>query len=334
MTGVRIDDALADWGNLAKENWQSLLLGNGFSINVWSGFNYDSLLQVARQDDLEHQLNEESVTLFDHVGSSNFEDVLRILFHARMVDEQLGRPQGDEIEAIYQNTKRALADAVNYSHVAYGQFNAAAINEQLGGYDDVFTTNYDLIPYWSIMHEGVDRFRDFFWGADGVFELCNTEVFPRRTKIHYLHGAIHLVELPDGRTKKLATNQNGNLLELFDLNARDQFPLFISEGHWQQKLSRICKNDYLRFCFSNLSGLEGNAVIIGHSLHRDYDQHIIDAISQSSVDRLAIGVWPHQRAEVILDFKARIIEQLHQKSLDFFDSESHPLGSEVLRVEK
>jgi hypothetical protein len=37
---------------------------------------------------------------------------------------------------------------------------------------DIFTTNYDLIPYWAIMHKDVWRFRDMFWGEGNTFYLA------------------------------------------------------------------------------------------------------------------------------------------------------------------
>jgi hypothetical protein len=37
---------------------------------------------------------------------------------------------------------------------------------------NIFTTNYDLIPYWATMHEDVWRFRDMFWGEGNTFYLA------------------------------------------------------------------------------------------------------------------------------------------------------------------
>lgn len=332
MPEFKIDENLVEWDELSSQDWKSLLIGNGFSINVWSKFGYGTLYDLAKSTDVDAPLSDKEIALFDHLGSSNFEDVLRILYHAKIVDEQLGSPQKADIDQLYVNTKNALASAVNFAHIAPNLIDAQKINNELRPYKNVFSTNYDLIPYWSIMNEDTWRFKDYFWGDGGCFDITDTDVPADRTKIHYLHGAIHLVELPSGKTKKLTANGLHSLSDLFDLNHPEQFPLFISEGSTEGKLSRIKRNDYLRFCYEKLGRIDGGLVVLGHSLHKDYDQHIIDAINDSKISRVAIGVWPHQSKEDIVSFKARLAKELGTKELYFFNSETHPLGETGLNV--
>ncbi|MFT6909378.1 MAG: hypothetical protein ACJAS1_006094 [Oleiphilaceae bacterium] len=332
MPELKIDENLVKWSELSSQDWKNLLIGNGFSINIWEKFGYGTLYDLAKSEDVDSPLSEKEVALFDHIGSSNFEDVLRILYHAKVVDEQLGDPQKEEINTLYVNTKNALAAAVNYAHIPSDSISAAEINNELRPYKNVFSTNYDLIPYWSIMHSDTWRFKDYFWGDGSCFDLSDTDVPADRTKIHYLHGAIHLVELSNGRTKKLTANGLNRLSDLFDLEHPEQFPLFISEGSSEWKLSRIKRNDYLRFCYEKLGKIGDGLVVLGHSLHKDYDQHIIDTINDSTTSRLAIGVWPHQSKEDIVSFKARLTQDFGGKELYFFNSETHPLGKTDLNV--
>jgi hypothetical protein len=84
------NESLKKWDNLPTKEFKSLLLGNGFSINIWEKFNYDSLLELAKRESCDRKLPDEVVNLFTDLGSSNFEDVLRILYHAMLVDSQLG----------------------------------------------------------------------------------------------------------------------------------------------------------------------------------------------------------------------------------------------------
>ena len=333
MSDLQIDYHLLDWYEIADDNWKSLLLGNGFSINIWGRFGYGSLYEVAQRNDIGTSLSRESVSLFNHIGSSNFEDVLRILYHSKLVDQQLGSPQQEQINKLYANTKNSLAAAVNYAHVPPEFHSIPAINRALRSFRNVFTTNYDLIPYWSIMKEETWRFKDMFWGEGGTFDVADTSVVADRCTIHYLHGAVHLVEKSNGKTKKLTANGIERLADLFDLDHPEQFPLFISEGSSEWKLSRIKRNDYLRFSYEKLCRSTGSLVVIGHSLHKDYDQHIIDAINQSPLERIAISVWPHQDQASILSFKSRLHQELTDKDLYFFNSESHPMGNPDLRVE-
>ena len=138
--------------------------------------------------------------------------------------------------------------------------------------------------------------------------------------------------MSNGKTKKLTANGLNRLSDLFDLSHPEQFPLFISEGSSEWKLSRIKRNDYLRFCYEKLGKISGGLVVLGHSLHNNYDQHIIDIIKDSDVTRIAIGVWPYLGEENIVTFKARLTEDLGEKELYFFNSQTHPLGSVELNV--
>ena len=332
MPDLKSDDNLFEWNDLSSQDWKNLLIGNGFSINIWKNFEYATLYNLAKSDAVDVPLSEKEIALFDHLESSNFEDVLRILYHAKIVDEQLGSPQKEQIESLYLNTKKALASAVNYAHIPPNRVSALEITNQLCGYKNVFSTNYDLIPYWSIMDSDPSRFIDFFWAKKNCFDLSDTVVYEDKTAIHYLHGAIHLVELSDGKTKKLTANGLKSLSDLFDLAHPEQFPLFISEGSSELKWSRIKRSDYLRFCYEKLGKIEDGLVILGHSLHKDYDQHIIDTVNQSDVKRIAIGVWSRQSKNDIVSFMNRLREDLGSKELTFFVSETHPLGAMSLNV--
>lgn len=331
MPDHQIDPNLISWNEIEGNSWKSLLLGNGFSINVWDRFGYKSLYEVAKGDEVKNPLDAQSVALFERLSSNNFEDVLRVLFHARLVDEQLGSPQIKSIDSLYTSTKNSLAAAVNYSHVPHEIKGLEQINHAFRSFSNIFTTNYDLIPYWAIMLDEVWRFKDLFWGEGNTFDPSNTSVNADRCVISYLHGAIHLVELPNGKTKKLTANGLETLSNLFDLAHPEYFPLFISEGTSERKLSRIKRNDYLRFSFEKFQSVEGKIIVLGHSLNKDYDQHLIDALRYSNLESIAVGVWPHQDPEQILLFKSRILADIDNKEIYFFDSTTHPLGSPDLK---
>lgn len=328
MPDRQIDPHLVAWAELESIGWRSLLLGNGFSINIWERFAYKSLFEVARSGNVQPSLDS---GLFDKLSTTNFEDVLRALYHARIVDEQLNSSQQKEIEAIYNATKNSLGAAVNFAHVPPGFAGLKEINSAFRMFSRIYTTNYDLVPYWAIMQDEVWRFKDLFWGLNNTFDPNNTAVNADRCAIYYLHGAIHLVELPDGQTKKLAANGLASLSELFDLNHPEYFPLFISEGTSDGKLSRIKRNDYLRFAFEMFQSEDQNMIVLGHSLHKDFDKHLIDALYGSKLTSIAIGVWPNQAPEQILLFKSRLLAELSAKKIFFFDSTTHPLGQPNLR---
>ncbi|SVC72911.1 uncharacterized protein METZ01_LOCUS325765, partial [marine metagenome] len=35
MPNLKIDENLVEWDELLSQDWKSLLIGNGFSINIW-----------------------------------------------------------------------------------------------------------------------------------------------------------------------------------------------------------------------------------------------------------------------------------------------------------
>lgn len=323
---------LMSWSELQGEKWDSLLLGNGFSINIWPGFRYLSLFEVAKSQAIGSPLNQGSLALFEKLKTKNFEDVLRALYYARKVVEQVEVANDNKIAeqvcGLYANTKRALAAAVNHSHAPPGFDGLAAINSALRGFANIFTTNYDLIPYWAIMRNSED-FKDYFWKSH-LFDPDDTSLRPSSRSIMYLHGALHLVERSDGKTMKLVAGGGQALRALFDLSHSEYFPLFVAEGVGSEKLARIKRNDYLRFVFEKFKSMSGGLVVIGHSLSEDCDQHIVDALSKGNFKSIAVGVWPHQDRRDVELFKVRVQHGLAEKKVYFFDSTTHPLGGSEL----
>jgi len=56
---------LVDWRTLEDlgHGWKSLLLGNGFSINIWKRFEYGSLFDISKRKDIGECLDEKSIAL-------------------------------------------------------------------------------------------------------------------------------------------------------------------------------------------------------------------------------------------------------------------------------
>ena len=107
-----------------------------------------------------------------------------------------------------------------------------------------------------------------------------------------------------------------------------EFPLFITEGHYKLKKHRINENEYLRFCYESLIKQSGNLVIYGHSLSKEYDLHIVEALKNSNIAKIAISVYSGLSATAKKSFVAQINELFEHsgKELVFFESSSHPLN--------
>src|SRR4051812_48066811 len=80
---------LYDWADLAGTRWEALLLGNGASINICSGFRYDKLFDQAT-------LSEAASKLFGAFQTTNFELVLERLHYAQQTAQALGFPKAGQ----------------------------------------------------------------------------------------------------------------------------------------------------------------------------------------------------------------------------------------------
>lgn len=317
------------------EKYNNLLLGNGFSINITQQFAYKTLLQKARLFTESGLINiyPDTFRIFDELNTVSFEEIMKVLHHAHIV-HSFNRPA---IDTSYRKLQEGLFETVRQIHPQREHIPTDLIFSELIKYSHVFTTNYDLIPYWSFLDNDLGRMRDFFWnvGYDvsrSYFDKHNTEIFAGHyTRMYYLHGALHLevTEAGDVRKRSVSGILNEDITQLintFSAN-RGLYPLFITEGTTDKKARKIGSNDYLAFCFSQLGKITGGLLIFGQSLAKEYDLHLIEKIKKApNITPIAISVYPHQSEGAIREFEASISHQLEGKDIYFFDSTTHPLG--------
>ncbi|GAB7205677.1 DUF4917 family protein [Dickeya oryzae] len=232
---------MMDWQEIQdNKSFKNLLIGNGFSINVSEKFRYDILLdeavKLARTGEID--IYPDTFRLFDTLDTTNFEEVLKVYHHAFLV-HNYNKPA---IETAYKKLQNGLFSTIRKKHVLRKDTPTEIIYENLKIYRNVFTTNYDLIPYWSFFDNGLSDMKDFFWG-DGdrvTFDKNNTGVFGKNeTLLYYLHGALHLEVNEYGRVQKrrIADTLDDEVEKLKETyGARDGlYPLFITEGKSEQK---------------------------------------------------------------------------------------------------
>lgn len=312
------------WPEIEAIGWKALVLGNGFSIGVSSKFRYDSLLKQV--DALGIAMYPHARSLFNDakVGTSNFEEVLKVIYHAYLVNFY----NLDAIKQLYFNVQRSLIETVQASHVSYSEVPTTRIAKVLEAYSEIYTTNYDLIPYWSLVDVSFFGFCDFFWHGSCEFNLANVEVWGGKTPIYYLHGAIHLKSSPDGTVYKVTATGSNSLSDVVGSTGMGNTPLFISEGNSEIKLRRIRSNYYLNFCYENLLRCGDNIVVFGHGLDREYDEHILKALKASPLKKIAVSVYSGMRSEDKIAFASNISAYFTgaNKELHFFESGTHPLS--------
>ena len=325
-----IDAALADWNDLrskSDESW-GLLMGNGASLAVWKGFAYDSLFELS-QTTRSNPMSRTELGVFSALETSNFEPVLNALKSAMRVNAALTVSSSSPRNR-YFAIKEALIHAIRSVHIPWKLIQTATLarlNEELQRYASVYSSNYDLLAYWAVMH-APEHFDDLF-NEEATFNMHAAQA--SGTRVLYLHGGMHLVKNLDGTVRKLQSSES-TLLGSFAINALDDVPLFISEGRSAEKLKIIRTSDYLSFCHGQLAQHRDALCIFGHALGKQ-DAHIVAAIRQAQPKRLAISILP--RSPAFIESQKRRYRELFadvQTELTFFSSKSHPLGNPELLV--
>ena len=323
------DADLPAFADLPDGAWPTLLLGNGYSINLWSRYRYDTLRGEA-------SLTREADYVFDDLDTTNFEEVLEAIHHAHVVLAAVGEDT-EPADELYVEVRDALFETVRDLHVEWDRIpptTHTAIAEALAEFRKVFTTNYDLTAYWAAVRE-LESFRiaDLFWGRGHTFNPDRTEVWTGWTGLYFVHGAIHLWQDDEGDCGKWTHADGGNLLTVARRYApgSSRRPLFVSEGTWKAKMRAVRRSAYLSHCYEELEGDDSRTIVLGHSLS-DWDRHIVRALRAGAPRDIAVAVYPHQAATDIVQFKAMVTGALEPHTVHFFDSETHPLGDPALNL--
>jgi len=247
----------------------------------------------------------------------------------------------EELQVRYEHIQRALFQAVGSVHVEWERVAGRTlrrIRRELRRYDYVYSTNYDLLVYWAVMHEAAGAgFKDYFWGGSDFhsFDPASTEIWDDATLVYYLHGGVHLRALMDGGTRKSVVG-NENLLAGFETAFEsDEVPLLVSEGRSRDKSNAIARSAYLSFAYREFAAHRGGLVVFGHGLGRS-DEHLVRAINSWEPPQrqpvVALSLRQGDAGEVRQE-KLRLARRLRYADLVFYDAATHPLGQPRVRVQ-
>ncbi|MEV6242652.1 DUF4917 family protein [Lentzea sp. NPDC051838] len=320
---------LLTWSDIEDRRWDTLLVGNGASINVSPGFGYGSLYESA-----ESRFTASALALFDRLGTRNFEAVLAGLSLTRTLTDAVGEPVA-WVDPIYDQVRDGLFDAVGEVHVPWSAVHPATLQSMathLIRYKRVFTLNYDLLLYWAVQHDDVrGRLVDFMWSHEFTFDSTDTAVFSNKTALYHLHGGLHLWRDALTGTSGKWTAADVSLLEgvrgAYRATGSRQ-PLFVSEGDPEDKLRAIQRSDYLSFAYRDFLADEQPTVVFGAGLGSP-DRHIVDALTAGPSRPIAISIYPTGGPDApvaIVHTKTALMQALPGHELMFFDSTTHPLG--------
>lgn len=308
----------------------ALLLGNGFSIAFDKGiFSYENLYTQANRLNLFEKLSEAIPELFSATETFDFEHIMQILKHfiiasgAYNLEANLITLAKKDEEGL----KNILVEVITRNHPD----DPSAISENqykscfgfLSHFKSIYSLNYDLLLYWVVLHflnklNLTDGFYDAHTGEpnyqpDNYVTWHTTQ--SSKADIYFLHGALHLYDASYeirkfcwSRTKiKLKT-------QILDALGKKMFPLFVSEGSAQSKLEKILHNGYLLKGLRSLANSRGILVAYGLSF-KENDQHIIDAIIESTVTHLYVSLFGDPNSESNKKVRENLNKMVEQRNM-------------------
>ena len=321
---MSFQDAIKDSERFSKRH---LLLGNGFSIACRADiFHYGSLFEEA-----DFSKTPEVASVFETLGTQDFETVIRALENsARILPAYL--PEGaaavKKMQEHAASLKEILVQTIAGNHpnkpldIPDEKFWACRdfLANFLVNDGQVFTLNYDLLLYWTLMHDDMpsgkavqlttnDGFGNDEDDPEADYVVWQGETGAHDARVHFLHGALHLYDSGSELKKYTWIRKGIPLIEqaraAIGANA---YPLFVAEGTSAQKKAKIRHNAYLYQGFKQLTAnvRQGKHCffIFGHSLARN-DDHILKRLARGRFRKLYVGLYGHPDSEDNLDIIER-----------------------------
>lgn len=323
------------WAELAKIDWKSLLLGNGASVALHSGFCYTSLHGVAKTSNSLPTTD----PLFAEFGTTDFESVLLACWHAHLVNSALDNPS-PEVDAAYEEVRSALIDAVIAVHPDHStiQDSLERVGKFASDFETVVTLNYDITLYWAMMlfnESNGQWFKDAFLHQEfePTWQWLRSPYGGTKgaTIVFYGHGSLILGRNVLGGEVKLAATVGGVHSDLLTTiaeawTAGTHVPLFVSEGDSASKLAAIRRSPYLSAVYNAvLTELGERVVVYGLSFSAN-DKHILNALKKKPPQLMAVSVYTGQAKKEQQSYAHRVLAQtkrlLPTTHVVFFDSAS------------
>lgn len=353
-----IHDVLAE---LQKHSVKKILfLGNGFSTG-FKNSGYRILKETICQ-----KLDKNS-SLYRQLTNSDKSNIERFLLEydygfvsiPQLYEEYIKGIDKEETSRILISLKNdrkklwnAFFDAFSCNHptsLSYSdleKINNAAFNITTPfSFNQIITTNYDLVLYWVIQEANQilnkSHFKDAFSNPPmpGIVEEGILEKLPEKIKnnilffriknnkinVFFLHGAIHIFDIGP-YTFKLKKDQNsvplrlGTVIEQFKeiLKIEDLSNFFKSttvlEGSTEFKEKYISDSLYLSDIYNRFDSIEGDLVIYGcniieHSGGFNNDLHIWRRIfKRNKLNNIYIGL--HEENRHYIDKKSQVIDRI------------------------
>ena len=301
MDILSFEDSLANAGEK-----RHLMLGNGFSVAIRPDiFRYGSLFEKADFSNFP-----EVRQTFNAIGSEDFEEAVEALERAALVLAAFTEdapPISKRMRQCAAKIKDVLVQTIAGQHperpgdITDQQYEACINflrNFRAAPSDGrIFTLNYDILLYWTLMHGKTkkmisfdDGFRTDRNNADAGYVVWDDSA--HKQNIYYLHGALHLF---DGghELQKYTWNRTDIALvaQTREAIAKNLFPLFVAEGSSQKKLDKIYHHGYLSKGLRSLSSIQNSLFLYGVSLSPN-DEHLINIVVKNiNIRKLFVSLF-------------------------------------------
>ena len=315
-----------------------LMLGNGFSIALRPDiFTYNTLFESAKESEKLSAAMEE---VFKKLGTTDFEKVMEALEDAATLvslyegsDPQLSVTLKQDATQL----RDVLAETIAANHPArpydISKIQYASCKRFLSQFDgNIYTLNYDLLLYWTLMQSEVephvesdDGFRNSEHAVEEyvVWDVQNTD----DQCIFYLHGALHIYDAGAELLKFTWSKTEIALVDQIKRSlAKRQYPLIVTEGSSEQKKARLQHSSFLSRGERSFAKIQGCLFIYGHSLAEN-DEHLLKLIDKGKTKHVFVGIYGDTTTEGnqrIIE-RARLISARRSKSgteIHFFDAKS------------
>jgi len=278
-----MDASLLSYTQVLRQTSQTprhVLLGNGFSIACRQCFNYDQLYQAVHPF-----LSRRMLDVFQVAGTTNIELVLQHYEEVASKQKVCGVLGSLDQETVLRDAKslrqmflQTIAELHPAFALAVSDDEQAACASFLHEYDNIFSTNYDLLLYWVVVQALENHIR----------RLNDREESP----VFFLHGAMHLHH--DWQTFCHPVGHDlgpkeGHILQ--SRWTREEFARLVAEGTSLTKRMQIDEDPYLQACFRHLRSIDGCLITFGFSFGEN-DAHISEAIAENpNITQLFIGLY-------------------------------------------
>lgn len=296
MSPLTFDEALA-----RASGKRHLLLGNGFSRAIRKDiFAYAALFERANFEPLSPSARK----AFDALGTTDFESVLRALkVSSKLVP--LYAPEApsaaQRLSADSDALRNLLAETIAKNHperpheISTDAYRAcrAFLRHFVGS---LYTLNYDLLLYWSLMQSellpSIDSDDGFRQPDDGPTDYVTWDPSESHSqRVFYLHGALHLFDAGSSLTKMTWVNTGLPLVDQIRSALGDGlFPVVVTEGTSEEKKEKIMHSGYLSRGYRSFAQITGSLFTFGFAMSSQ-DEHWLRLIERGRTSVLAVGMY-------------------------------------------